>query len=118
MRNKKNLGDLGEELAAKFLEEKGYQILYRNFLGRGFELDIIAKKNDLICICEVKTRKSYSYGRAIEAIDAYKINSIIYGSQVFLNKFNLYNFQIRYDVIEVYPIEKKINHIENAFDLG
>jgi len=51
-------GKQGEELAAQFLMEKGYEILERNWRNRHKEIDIIAKDGEELVIVEVKTRKS------------------------------------------------------------
>lgn len=55
----KKLGNLGEEMAAKYLKNKGYKILDRNFRYKGYgEIDIIAKKGEDLHFVEVKTRKN------------------------------------------------------------
>lgn len=48
-------GELGEEIACKFLKNKGYKILDRNFRKKFGEIDIIAEKNRIINFVEVKT---------------------------------------------------------------
>lgn len=111
-------GNLGEDIAANYLKTKGYEILSRNFTGRGYEIDIVARDNDYIVFCEVKTRRSRSFGSAVDAVDDYKIKNIVYGAENYIYKNNLYGYGIRFDVIEVYTNEGKINHIENAFDGG
>ena len=54
--NKRTVGVKGEDLAAAILEEKGYDILTRNYVTKAGEIDIIAKRDDTVIFCEVKTR--------------------------------------------------------------
>ena len=56
-----NSGKFGEDVTVKYLENRGYEILDRNFHSRWGEIDIIAKINECLVFCEVKTRKSISY---------------------------------------------------------
>lgn len=111
----KSLGNFGESLATEFLKNNGYEILDRNYRRMGTEIDIIAKKDFLIVVVEVKTRRSRKFGNAYEAVDERKINNIIQTISYYILEKNLYDYQIRFDIIEVYSNEKVINHIENAF---
>ena len=66
------LGDRGEELAANYLEDRGYHILARNWrIARG-ELDLVALDGDTIVAIEVKTRSGTGYGNPLEAITLQK----------------------------------------------
>jgi putative endonuclease len=66
--HRKALGDYGERLAALELERLGLEVLDRNWrCGQG-EIDIVALHQDVLVICEVKTRRSDRYGSAVEAI--------------------------------------------------
>ncbi len=56
-RDKRAIGSIGEEATAGFLAANGYEILERNYTIRGGEIDIIARKNGVLCFVEVKTRK-------------------------------------------------------------
>jgi len=57
-----NLGKKGEELAVEFLRKEGYKILDRNWTFQKAEIDIIAQKESLLAIIEVKTRSSLDFG--------------------------------------------------------
>lgn len=67
----------GEELAAKFLKEKGYKIIDRNFRKGYGEIDIIAIHKNTLVFVEVKTRTSNIYGTPFEAISYFKLKSLI-----------------------------------------
>ncbi|RVU55244.1 YraN family protein [Anaerosphaera multitolerans] len=114
---KRTLGEYGENLASKFIKSKNYKLLERNFRYAGTEIDIIALNDDILVFIEVKTRSSKKFGHAFEAVDFNKRKNIINTSLNYILQNNFENFQVRYDIIEVYVNEKYINHIENAFDL-
>ena len=63
------LGKWGEELAATYLEEKGYVILERDWKSGHHDLDIVAKDGDTLVIVEVKTRRNRLFGDPEEAIE-------------------------------------------------
>jgi putative endonuclease len=52
---KRKIGDIGEEIACKYLENKGYSVIERNYLKKWGEIDIVAKKDNLVLFVEVKT---------------------------------------------------------------
>tara|TARA_E500000178_G_C16773041_1_gene640068 strand:- start:303 stop:590 length:288 start_codon:yes stop_codon:yes gene_type:complete len=60
--NSVNKGKQGEDLAVTFLQKQGYTIVARNFYYHKAEIDIIAQKEDILCIVEVKWRKSDFHG--------------------------------------------------------
>lgn len=114
-----DFGKLAEDLAAKFLLDKGYKILKRNFRFQKSEIDIIAEYDDKIIIIEVKARGQNAYIEPHEAVDTKKIKRIVIGADSFLNE-NKINKNVRFDIISVFPNENKkliINHLEDAFDV-
>ena len=113
--NKENLGKLGEDISARYLEDKGYKILDRNYRAIGKEIDIIAMDRDVLVFIEVKTRSSKKFGHALEAVNEMKISNIVNASIRYVMDKKMTAYQVRYDVIEYYVKEDKINHIENAF---
>lgn len=119
MSENKIKGNFGEETARIFLRKKNVIILEKNFRTRSGEIDIIGLLGNTIIFYEVKTRKSHAYGSPAESVTRSKINKIKLTSKFYMAKFKLYNYDIRYDVIEVFLNRnmklEKINLIENAF---
>lgn len=120
MSKKKNLGKLGEDCAAKFLEAAGYTIVARNFRIRSAEIDIIAQLDNVIVFVEVKARSSIRHGLPVEAVNLRKQKKIIEAAGVFLQDEKYYDCACRFDIVEVYlhgEQVEQINHIENAFEV-
>lgn len=117
---KRIIGDFGEDEAVKHLEQKGYRIIKRNHNCRFGEIDIIARKEDLVVFVEVKTRGYNYFGLPQEAVDYYKLRKINNAIDDFLIK-NIWvgdeDLNTQIDVIEVFLDNNgklvKINHIEN-----
>ena len=115
----KDIGSFGEALARDYLISKGYKILSMNFRNKFGEIDIICKKNNLLIFCEIKSRYSNSFGSPIESITCYKQKQIIKLSELYLISKKYYNFNVRYDIIEVIfntiTSSHIINHVQDAF---
>ena len=75
--NNRKFGCAGEDLACRYLEKNGYEILERNkHYSRFCEIDIIAKYKDTVIFVEVKTRKTDNFGIPFEAITRTKYENI------------------------------------------
>ncbi|MBR4257345.1 MAG: YraN family protein [Clostridia bacterium] len=126
----REFGNFGESVACRYLEEKGYKIVARNYYVKGGELDVVAENGKVLAIVEVKTRYSGKslehYGRPAASVDRRKQNAVARSAKQYLFD-NPTALQPRLDVIEVtvsnhfdvgghlwYFIDS-INHIENAF---
>jgi putative endonuclease len=72
MADKDDLGRLGEQLAAEYLQQAGMRILDRNWRCAEGELDIVAAERRLLVACEVKTRSGLAFGSPLEAISRRK----------------------------------------------
>ncbi|CAA7386338.1 YraN family protein [Chryseobacterium fistulae] len=118
MASHNDFGKIAEDFAVDFLKEKGYTILARNFRFQKSEIDIIAEKDNLIIITEVKARSTDVFLLPQEAVDKKKIKSIVLAANNYLEKFNK-NKEVRFDIIAVLRNEKeklRINHITDAFE--
>lgn len=72
MADKDDLGRLGEQLAAEYLQQAGIRILDRNWRCADGELDIVAAERRVLVACEVKTRSGVAFGSPLEAISRRK----------------------------------------------
>ena len=115
------VGDLGEELAVKFLWREGLKPLYRNFRAPGGgEVDIVCRDGECLVFLEVKARRSVDYGRPVRAVDRAKQGLIIRGALAWLRELDHPEVRFRFDVVEVVLEEGRrpqIEHLENVFQL-
>jgi putative endonuclease len=114
---KKELGNRGEDIAAKYLQQQGYRILQRNFRSRYGELDIICAQQGILVFVEVKTRTGTSFGSPEESITATKQAHIRKVALIYLDTYPQTFREIRFDVIGILMegSEPRINHLVAAF---
>ncbi|MBF0119956.1 MAG: YraN family protein [Desulfobacterales bacterium] len=116
----KSLGNIGEELAVRHLEERGYIILEKNYRTKFGEIDIIAQDKDVIVFVEVKTRKLNSIESPKEAITLKKQKKLSILATYYLKKIRGKNMKARFDVVAVHFEQEKIfmDIIKNAFEVA
>ncbi|AZA87509.1 endonuclease [Chryseobacterium shandongense] len=113
-----DFGKKAEDLAADFLLKNGYKILVRNFRYQKAEIDIIAEKNNLIIICEVKARSTDVFNLPQESVNKKKIKLLVSAADYYLQEFKVLK-EVRFDIISLLPDEKQnlvIEHIQDAFE--
>jgi putative endonuclease len=117
MSTKSELGRRGEDLAAKFLERRGWRVVARNVRSREGEIDIVAAREGVVAFVEVKTRRTTAYGTPGEAVTFRKRLRIRGLAAQFLASSEARAREIRFDVVEVICRRDgtRINHIEAAF---
>ena len=111
-----DLGKLGEEIARKYLEDKGYSILETNWQYSHAEIDIIALKDDILAVVEVKTRSSDHYGKPETFVSKRKIKLLVSAVNSYIKQKNL-DVEIRFDIISIIKNRyvEQIEHLEDAF---
>jgi putative endonuclease len=103
MRSKnKEIGDLGERIAEKYLHGIGYKILDKNFRYKTGEIDLIGKDEDFITFIEVKTRTSSYFGLPCEAVTSLKQKKIYRTAEIYILQKKLFKSNFRFDVVEVF----------------
>lgn len=118
MADHNDFGKKAEELAAEYLQKNGYKILVRNFRYQKAELDLVAEKDSLIVVIEVKARSTDVFNLPQEAVNKRKIKLIVSAANYFMEEYNK-NQEVRFDIISVLPDENKnlmIEHITDAFE--
>ncbi len=111
------LGAWGEKIAAEYLMEKGYTILFRDWKYQHRDLDIIATEGDVLVIVEVKTRRNELFTDADLAVDAGKVRSISIAANAFIKRHPT-GCDVRFDIITIVGTPQTghiIRHIEDAF---
>lgn len=112
--NRRLVGSEQETKVQEYLQEKGYEILARNFYTKHGEIDLIAKKDGYLVFVEVKYRADGRFGEPEEAVDFRKQKKIIAAAQYYLYKNRIpFETPCRFDVAGV--MGEKIRITENAF---
>lgn len=111
-----NLGKLGEALAADFLHKKGYTLCRKNYRYLKGEIDIIAQKDGVLAIVEVKSRTTAFVEALSETITPKKIKRLTAAADHYVHTHAL-EVEVRFDIITVVRHKQgfSIEHYENAF---
>jgi putative endonuclease len=110
------LGIQGEQAVALHLQRIGFTIVARNYRQRYGEIDVIARKDNVLAFVEVKTRSS-CYIDPAEVIVPSKQRKIIMTAHTFLSEYNYTNVICRFDIALV-DQNNNIQYITHAFDEG
>lgn len=116
-KQKQSMGRWGEDAAARYLAERGYEILARNVRTQYGELDLVAKHGELLVFIEVKTRSGNQYGQPEEAITPTKQQHLVDAAESYLQANPQIKADWRVDVIAITQQpggETDVVHFENA----
>jgi putative endonuclease len=118
--SKEELSKEGEQLAADFLEEKGFEIIERNYRYGHGEIDIIAldPKDNFTVFVEVKTRQNLYFGEPEYAITKKKQQQVKKVAELYLYDKEIEQIDCRFDVVTILLEDEDkpvINYYENAF---
>ena len=111
-----DLGNLGENLAVEFLQKNGYAILETNWTFQKAEVDIIAQKDSILAVVEVKTRSSIDFGLPQDFVKPKKIQLLVKAINEYVTTNDL-EVDVRFDIIAIHKEGQqfKIEHLEDAF---
>jgi putative endonuclease len=116
--HQRKIGNLGEDIAAAFLESKGYQILDRNYHSRYGELDLVAKKKKNLVFVEVKTRTSEAFGLPEASVTPDKFEKIYNTGLIWLQEHPEEPDDWRVDLIAIQLDRTRnvrdLHHFENV----
>lgn len=115
-------GEIGENIAVRLLQAKGYTILVRNFRSRRNEIDIIALDGAILVFVEVKTRRRLRQGEPPPLRAAQK-RRITRAARNYLRFFDMPTVACRFDFIEItlyrsWSIIRKLSHIRDFWRMA
>jgi len=112
------LGKKGEDIASKFLEISGFEVVERNYVCPLGEIDIVAKKDEIRHFVEVKSRANLDYGKPPEVVNIFKQRKVRMLANYYM-MVNRHEDDAVCDIVGVVydPINRKysVSSIENAF---
>ena len=117
-REAEDLGVLGEQIASRWLTDRGYAILEKNYHRRRHEVDLIALDGGEVVVVEVKTRSSTAFGTPEEAVDHRKRQTLIRLADNYIRSHRRTE-PVRFDILSIVISdgEPDIRHIKNAFNI-
>ncbi|MHB1097612.1 MAG: YraN family protein [Gemmatimonadaceae bacterium] len=125
-----SFGELGERVAARWLERQGYTVLARRWRSGHRDIDVIAERDGIVAFVEVKTRAALEFGDPVEAVHAQKQRSLVRSAREWMARHQRAvheagsastmasrDCEYRFDVIGVLLRDRTawIRHIESAF---
>ena len=110
------LGKKGEQLAVDYLVQHNYKIVKRNYRFDKAEVDIIAQKEDILAIVEVKTRSTLEFGNPQDFVKPKQIQRLVKAVDEYIT-INDLDVEVRFDIIAIVKngTSYDIEHLENAF---
>lgn len=115
MKNNRKKGNRGEELAANYLQDKGFSIIEKNYYASRYgEIDIIAQDKKELVFIEVKTRTTNNFGHPLESISQTKLNKMRAAATFYIQENNPKAKGYRLDAVAItLKPELSIEHIKN-----
>lgn len=115
--NQRAVGARYEQIAGKYLEQQGYEILQYNYRCRQGEIDIIAREGEYLVFCEVKYRSDRRKGMPSEAVNLKKQQVISRCALFYMTSNHIWGCSCRFDVVGILGENgDEIQLYRNAFD--
>lgn len=110
------LGKKGEQLAIDYLVENGYSIVEKNYRFQKAEIDVIAQKENVLAVVEVKTRSTDYFGNPQDFVNPKKIKLLVSAIDNYVTEKDL-DVEIRFDIVAIIKQKNvfKIEHLKDAF---
>jgi len=113
--HRQKVGIWGENVAAGYLQERGYSLVARNFRTPYGEIDVVAHKDGFVIFVEVKTRTSKSLGPPEISVSLRKREHMLAAAEHYAQQNEIDRWQIDVIAVEGKPgMKPVITHFENA----
>ena len=116
------LGRWGEDLAGRFLQDAGFQILETNYRCPRGEVDIVAQDMDEVVFVEVRTRRGAEFGTPEESVTSTKAQRLIATAEHYIQqRSDGGEISWRIDLVSIHLDRsgrlEEINHLRHAVEL-
>ena len=113
-------GRWGEDLAARYLERRGWKVVARNFRAGPHEIDLIVTRGPVVAFVEVKTRRTSSGGTPLEPIGRQKVKAVAAAARRWVFERGRPGQLFRFDAVSIRAVGPDIElvHIPDAWRLG
>lgn len=117
--SRKEIGNLGEKIACRYLQKNHYIIKIKNYQKLVGEIDIIARSpKNILVFFEIKTRTSHKYGSGAESVNKAKQEKLVKTAYTYLHENKIENQKFRIDVIsidlDIKNRRSRVTHYRNA----
>lgn len=110
---RRRTGQAGEDRAAAWYAEAGWEVLVRNWRCAEGEIDLVVRRGATVAVVEVKTRSSAAYGHGLEAVTAPKQARLRRLAVRWLAESGVRAGEVRFDVVSVTAGHLEV--VEGAF---
>lgn|SRR5688572_17980528 len=93
-------GKKGEDMAVDYLQQQKFIILHRNWRHARYEIDVIASRDNVLHIIEVKTRTNLLFGHPEESVSKKKINNMLLSAKAFMYQYPQWR-QVQYNILSI-----------------
>ena len=114
------LGEIGEQVAARWLARQGWRILERRFRNGHRDIDLVATRDGTVAFVEVKARRSERFGGPVEAVGWRKRIELSRSARVWIDRHGQPGEAYRFDVVGVIVAagRVRVRHVADAFALA
>lgn len=114
------LGALGERIAARWLQRKGWRVVYHRFRNGRRDIDLVVARDSVVAFVEVKARRGEAFGDPVEAVHHRKQRELVRSAHVWIDRHGRAEETYRFDVVGVLVDgeQVRVKHVEDAFRLG
>jgi len=116
---KQQFGELGEQIAERWLTRHGWRVMQRRFRSGHRDIDLVVEREGTVAFVEVKARRGSEFGDPVEAVNWSKQRELIRSASVWIDRHGRPDDSYRFDVVGVLVEgdRVRVRHVPNAFEL-
>ena len=117
---KQEFGELGEQIAERWLKRQGWRVVQRRFRSGHRDIDLVVEREGTVAFVEVKARRGNEFGDPVEAVNWAKQRELVRSASVWIDRYGRPSDSYRFDVVGVLVAGERvrIRHVEDAFPLN